>query len=622
MALLLRARVRGQAMILVSIMVGTGVLFGFVALAVDGGSILLQRRQMQNAADAAALGAVRLLADNIVWGPDPVTGTNGPIYLVTFGQLKDNIAQLASANGVHGNLGYTIQVEFATCTGSPSCEYSDWGTMATNTSGAWSPSDPSDYNPTKIVSSRVDALRITTQINSPTIFAKIMGWNSVSVRATAAAALSGNKDHHLTGPTWPMTAFMGNTTSNTIPGTGDSAIDDYLFAGRGGLCDPAIFYNNNNGPGTDGFHNLVSLSAVQGCSFSENLDCSSSEKHAQLIGWHDGFQLLGYPAPRAELLDKAGIFSGRSFQSRCVPTSYQGETYNWSPSGSCSNTPEPSWNIWINYGTICCRNVLGNVGILGSEVVNLDTSDTDIPNWIYYDFMSPGQVIPKEAAFRGASGVYPGNNKWRDVDEDPPPTPGTNDWRLDPDSPPNDALLGDWLETYIDVSLPGGNIVGPQQVVGPIRNYIDRSGTKDVLSDVPVFTPGSPGVIQNYGEHLDRVMYLYGWDYDVSPPNKGKEVWTSTCITCTHEWMATTTSPPDRVHIVQNLKFRFYKGWTQDDGGTFDLHPLCSFLPNPYIETHYAAVYGFAVGEVLDKPPDSPAPHDMYNYVGLIDANE
>src|SRR5438046_3084246 len=89
-ASLLRARTRGQAMVLVAMLVGTGVLLGFVALAVDGGSALLQRRNMQKAADAASLGAAKLLADNVVWGPDPIRpaiGGNGPIYLVTDGQL-------------------------------------------------------------------------------------------------------------------------------------------------------------------------------------------------------------------------------------------------------------------------------------------------------------------------------------------------------------------------------------------------------------------------------------------------------------------------------------------------------------------------------------------------------
>src|SRR5438094_8696404 len=60
------ARAKGQTLVFVGLLVAFGVLMGFVALAADGGSALLQRRNMQNGADAAALGAVQSLAASVV----------------------------------------------------------------------------------------------------------------------------------------------------------------------------------------------------------------------------------------------------------------------------------------------------------------------------------------------------------------------------------------------------------------------------------------------------------------------------------------------------------------------------------------------------------------------------
>src|SRR5436305_14434811 len=60
------ARARGQTMVFVGLLVGLGVLIGFVAIATDGGSALLQRRNMQNGADAAALGAAQTLAASVI----------------------------------------------------------------------------------------------------------------------------------------------------------------------------------------------------------------------------------------------------------------------------------------------------------------------------------------------------------------------------------------------------------------------------------------------------------------------------------------------------------------------------------------------------------------------------
>src|SRR5437588_4098030 len=55
---LLRIHIKGQTIAIVGLLVATGVLIGLVALAFDGGSALLQRRTMQNGAEAGALAGI------------------------------------------------------------------------------------------------------------------------------------------------------------------------------------------------------------------------------------------------------------------------------------------------------------------------------------------------------------------------------------------------------------------------------------------------------------------------------------------------------------------------------------------------------------------------------------
>ena len=62
MKLQMRLKTKGQSMVIIGILIGTGVLIGLVALAFDGGSAMLQRRNMQNGADSASLGTAKMLA--------------------------------------------------------------------------------------------------------------------------------------------------------------------------------------------------------------------------------------------------------------------------------------------------------------------------------------------------------------------------------------------------------------------------------------------------------------------------------------------------------------------------------------------------------------------------------
>jgi uncharacterized membrane protein len=82
----------GQSMIL--IVLGLAALMAFMALAVDGGNVYAQRRQVQNAVDAAAYAGGQRLAQ-------PNSGcTVGQICRATNGQVLTAIQNAAVRNGI------------------------------------------------------------------------------------------------------------------------------------------------------------------------------------------------------------------------------------------------------------------------------------------------------------------------------------------------------------------------------------------------------------------------------------------------------------------------------------------------------------------------------------------
>src|SRR5438876_238368 len=188
-------KAKGQSLVLVGLLVGLGVLIGFVAIATDGGSSLLQRRNMQNGADSAALGAAQLLGGSVV-----VSGTSY-IYAVSNQSMAAQVEQALAGNrgGVTSVPIYTATLEYGTYV-SPTYAY----TVAAQEYGAswhYSPSYPSTTN----VPASVDAVRVTAETANPTTFAQLIGINSIRVEAVSAAALSDVSNYVAQGPTWPMT---------------------------------------------------------------------------------------------------------------------------------------------------------------------------------------------------------------------------------------------------------------------------------------------------------------------------------------------------------------------------------------------------------------------------------
>jgi hypothetical protein len=311
---LLRARSRGQAVIFIAVLLGTGVLMGFVALAVDGGGALLQRRNMQNGADAAALGVAKMLAAGVVLN-------NGqPTYIITNAGVTRRVDNLLTENrgGSPSTPSFNTTLEYGNyIAASQSFTFTVAATFNSTITNTWS--YVSGYAANDFVPNWVDAVRVRAGIDNPTTFGGALGFNIVPVSALAAAALFGVDGYTPRGPTWPMTTMA--LTPTPPPDSG--------------ICRPYLFWENQGG----NFKNLVQMGARQGT--------SAENANLQLLTEYDA---------RAPLADA----TNGDYANNCRPVDTGGL---WSPKGNC--TPI----LGGTFGNTCCDNS----NIAKPEVFNMIT---------------------------------------------------------------------------------------------------------------------------------------------------------------------------------------------------------------------------------------------------------
>ena len=124
-----------------------------------------------------------------------------------------------------------------------------------------------------------------------------------------------------------------------------------------------------------------------------------------------------------------------------------------------------------------------------------------------------------------------------------------------------DRPAGDWLEVYNGGDL--GNNIAQQ-----IEAYVGEHGVLEGFT--------------GYGKHVDKVMYLY---------DTYRETWKTTCPNCSnYQWLPTDNNDqPNRVHMSQALRFRFYEAMV-DEGG-FDTPEAVCGVSDRY-NTNNSQVYG------------------------------
>jgi Flp pilus assembly protein TadG len=145
-----RASQRGGTLVLVTVFMVA--LFGFAALSVDVGNVLVQRTRIQEAGDSAALASV------VDWA----TGA-------TAAAVAQRAKSFASANGVLTNEVKTVRV------------------------GKWDNSTKTFTEQATFTSSDVPAVEVTNQRVVPTYFAKVVGLPSMSPRTVSVAVAAASR---------------------------------------------------------------------------------------------------------------------------------------------------------------------------------------------------------------------------------------------------------------------------------------------------------------------------------------------------------------------------------------------------------------------------------------------
>ena len=227
-----RTRVtQGQTMVIVALSILA--LVAVVALAVDGGSVLLQRRNMQNGADSGALAAVGYLQQNIAATCNPTPCH--PQALVTNGDVisRTNTFVAANRGGVVGSASYTTTLEY---------HFTDGPNAGTYQNAA-------NYSTAALVPAFADGVRVTAGINNPTIFAQAIGIRILPASAQAAARLYPTcRVVPSDGPTLPFTRFRPPM---------DARLADPNV--RNDLCNPFLFWDSGGDFQSSNFDNLISL---------------------------------------------------------------------------------------------------------------------------------------------------------------------------------------------------------------------------------------------------------------------------------------------------------------------------------------------------------------------------
>ena len=188
---------QGQTLVVIALAVT--VLLGAVALGVDAGYGLTQRRVMQNAADAGTIAAAKLLATTVLGVPGPGNTTT---YIFGADQQSVYCRALATAQANRsfgfGTLTVTVEYGVVSNTGNPST----WDPPTWQT-GASSANCPAPASPSTAVPPATRFVRVRSTTSYRSLFASVVGQPSVVAAAQARAHLTGTPVP-VSGPTWPM----------------------------------------------------------------------------------------------------------------------------------------------------------------------------------------------------------------------------------------------------------------------------------------------------------------------------------------------------------------------------------------------------------------------------------
>lgn len=511
----LRSGEGGQTTILVALSIV--VLLIALGLGTEWGFALTQRRLAQNAADAGALAAARLLAGSV---RATSTGVAYDVYEeYAYCRAYDfTAANLTSFRPTSPT--DALLVEWAAATASGNVQL-PWRALAAPASC------PTAGTPvttgTRLVDPTAVFVRTTPSITYSSPIATIAGKASITASARAVARIVG-RPIPLDGPSWPMVRhfnaddFSGDACGPTPP------------------CDPTkiapvTFWSTGNSPEMT-YNNFMGL--VDFSKYSVN----------------------------------ANVYNGRPLCDRtlaatsslgCVPQLIE----QWDESGIAPNG-KPDLTSLFGGGTACAPPAPATKWLTaGLEDPQNADKQCSLMNWIGYGFGGPsaaGETGPRGKvdlngnwqsppdAFQEAPSALPSASQRSVCDDVPDPLPHPSC---------SDIHKGDWVE-----AAQTGNV--GNNVAAALRYFIDQHGVADQFEHV---LTGPGGGSPEFGKKAVIVVYLWDCAEGFSGTPSGKNQWSliepksgGTDCSDIHDGGDIGTAKLGRVHLFSAAPFTFYRG--------------------------------------------------------------
>ena len=211
------------------------VLLCGLALGLDWGYGLTQRRVAQNAADGASLATAKLLAMSVVALPGPGNTTNY-VFSTTQESSYCKAKGVADANLSFGATPLAVTLEFgvvAQPANPATWDPPTWQTYAGSTSCPPSTTVKTQLDPnTRFV-------RITAGETYQSIYGKVNGSSQLTASASARARITGTPVQANSGPTWPMVRHYDPNDFTNDCVTGNSCSDPTQ-------ASPKTFWSSND----------------------------------------------------------------------------------------------------------------------------------------------------------------------------------------------------------------------------------------------------------------------------------------------------------------------------------------------------------------------------------------
>jgi Flp pilus assembly protein TadG len=498
-------RKHDEGQVLVVVALAAVVLISALALALDSGYGLTQRRVMQNAADAGALAAARLLASNVV------TTDQGSIFTVYERQTYCTALGYATDNRVFrpSNPTETLTVEWS-ATGTAG----SFVALSTTSNCA----DPASAASGPFVDPTARFILVRADVQYRGLVAQVAGQPAITAAATGMARVTGAPVPSQ-GPSWPMVRHFNAADFTT---------------GCGNPCnpttvDPVVFWDSNDANIVyNSFMGLIDLSR-----FSPNEHRNAGQPTC------NGVATPGGSASCVPQLITGWDQSGAAPTGK--PTLFGGNACNQS-SGNAVQPPAAGGTWFTN----------------GNENSQSFEKDCSILNWFGYLFQ--GQLTLDSS---WSAVAFNGGSEWR---EQPSALGGARSSCTQaagiglpaPSCAGGSSALGDWVE-----AAHTGNV--GNNIATPLQWYIDTHGRTDpVYSGLPVSNGNGAPL---YGKYVVILVYLWDCAETYSPGNPAGNRWSLTrprhgsdCSSMQNGNDVDSHDSIDRVHLFSVAPFTFYRG--------------------------------------------------------------